>query len=86
MSRSFRKAIIKQKTNQKNWYWKKVRSRIKQSVNRLKLDDSIIIPDQKEIVNNYDYCDYKFDYEYKAYKYPENKDWFEKSKKKYSRK
>ena len=65
MSRSYKKAIIKDK-GFKDIYHKICRRVIKQHVKKfIKNDsDSIILPDEKEIVNDYDYSDYKIDYEY----------------------
>lgn len=62
MSRSFKKAIIKDRPRnykKSSWYWRIVRRCQKQALNASK-----DIPDAKEIVNDYDYCDYKIDYEF----------------------
>lgn len=66
MSRSYRKAIIKDKPrNYKNTslYWRVVRR-----VQKMFWKQGKEVPDPKTIVNDYDYSDYKFDYEYT---YPE---------------
>jgi hypothetical protein len=58
MSRSFKKPIIKDKPRNKkaSSYYRSVRRVIKQAIK----SDSEIIPKSQEIVNDYDYCDYKF--------------------------
>ena len=56
MSRSLRIGILKDKPrNHKNstWYWRIVRRVSKQA-----LQQSKDIPNPKEIVNDYDYCDW----------------------------
>lgn len=67
MSRSRKKAILKDKPkNQKrtSFYWRIVRSAIKNVIRSCKNYEDLEIPDPKTIVNDYDYCDYKIDYEY----------------------
>lgn len=58
MSRSKRKPIIKEKPRNRkaSTYYRRVRRVINQAVKSFKE----IIPDSKEIVNDYDYCDYTF--------------------------
>lgn len=65
MSRSYRKAIYKDK-GLKKLYWKNVRSRINQVVREIKEnpDKEFEIPDPKQIMNDYDYSDYTIDYEH----------------------
>lgn len=58
MSRSHRKAIIKDKKPSNNMYHKKVRRVSKQA-----LREGKEIPEAKIIVNDYDYCDYIWDVE-----------------------
>ena len=68
MSRSIRKAIIKDRPRnykKSSKYWRTVRSCIKNSIRNCKNLEELEIPDPKIIVNDYDYCDYIFDYEYK---------------------
>lgn len=62
MSRSYKKAIIKDRPRnykKSSLYWRKVRRVQKQALKQNK-----DIPNPKTIVNDYDYCDYKIDYEY----------------------
>ena len=64
MSRSYKKAIIKDRPRnykKSSKYWRTVRRCQKQAVNAFK-----DIPEPKTIVNDYDYSDYKFDYEYSS--------------------
>jgi len=69
MSRSRRKPIIKdgpRNTKKSSTYWRPVRRVMNQTVRGLDDDsdgayDDEIIPNPKEIVNDYDYSDYKFD-------------------------
>ena len=58
MSRSRKKAILKDKKPSNNMYHKKVRRVSKQA-----LREGKEIPDAKVIVNDYDYSDYTFDIE-----------------------
>lgn len=65
MSRSYKRAIIKDK-GLKDIYWKIVRSRINQHVKKfLKEPDleEVTIPEPKEIINDYSFCDFVNDYE-----------------------
>lgn len=62
MSRSYKKAIIKDRPRnykKSSLYWRRVRRVQKQALKQNK-----DIPNPKTIVNDYDYCDYKLDYEY----------------------
>lgn len=71
MSRSYRKAIIKDKS--KNYKISQFANRIIRRVENgyvrdiLSLEDmeSYNIPDRSEIFNDYDYCDYRFVPEYR---------------------
>jgi hypothetical protein len=65
MSRSYKLAIKKDR-GLKSYYWKKIRRITKQIVKSLSFDnaDDIYIPNPKEVMNDYDYCDYVIDYEY----------------------
>ncbi len=69
MSRSQRKPIIKDRPRnykKSSSYWRTVRRVIKNNVRYLQekmLDENI--PDPKEIVNDYDYSDYRLDYRFK---------------------
>ena len=71
MSKSRKKyPIVKDKTGR--WYNKTIRRTIKRAVRDIKnLSDilSYYIPNNKEIVNQYDICDYKLDFS-KYLKYP----------------
>lgn len=62
MSRSFKKAIIKQchrNYKKSTKYWRVIRRCQKQAVNSSK-----DVPDPKSIVNDYDYSDYTINYEF----------------------
>lgn len=66
MSRSKKEPIIKEapRNHKKSTeYWRKVRRVINQSVRKLffKDEDEVVIPNPKEIVNDYDYSDYTLD-------------------------
>ena len=65
MSRSYKLAIVKDR-GLKNYYWKKFRRIINQSVKQITFDNAddkvLLIP--KEVMNDYDYCDYVIDYEH----------------------
>ena len=66
MSRSRKKSIYKGRGLKPYWHF--VRSRINQSVRGIRdLNDKedYNIPNSKEIVNDWEYCDYKFNCEYK---------------------
>lgn len=71
MSRSYKLAILKDK-GLKNYYWKKVRRVTNQIVKSITLEnaDEVLLPDPKEIMNDYDYSDYKIDYQFnKSFSY-----------------
>lgn len=65
MSRSYRKAIIKEKDKT---YFRKIRricnSYIRDIVNFSDMEDCLI-PKRQEIFKDYDYCDYRFNIEYR---------------------
>ena len=70
MSRSKRKAIIKDKprnVNRAAQYWQAIRSRTNTAIRSCDDLEELEIPDPKTIVNDYDYCDYVVDYEHKIY-------------------
>ena len=64
MSRSYRKAIIKDKDRT---YFRKIRricnSYIRGVVNFLDMED-YLIPKRQEIFNDYNYCDHRYNIEY----------------------
>lgn len=62
MSRSKRKPYIKDKPrNHKRTtlYWSRIRSVIKNKLRSSNLED-VVLPNPREIINDYDYCDYSF--------------------------
>ena len=66
MSRSKKEPIIKERPRnhrKSTEYWRRVRRVISQSVRKLfyKEEDEVVIPNPKEIVNDYDYSDYTMD-------------------------
>lgn len=73
MSRSYRKAIIKDTSYKasrryrpkEKSYWAKVRSKIKTVFRSSKDLEELELPSPKTIVNDAEVCDYVFDYEYK---------------------
>lgn len=84
MGKSFRKAIIKDKGLRP--YWRPIRSKINQLV-RMGVED---LPNEKTIINDYDYSDYRFTPEFDTvsdYRYSKNpEEDLKKDKAKYSRK
>lgn len=64
MSRSFKKNVIYKDKGFKQKYWKNVRSAINNKIRSVdpQLLDETVIPDPKEIVNDYNYCDYIITY------------------------
>lgn len=72
MSDSHKKAIIKDRIRNKNpasAYWKPIRRVNKQIMHKFleDIDDEDAYPktkNPKEVINDYDYSDYKVDYEY----------------------
>ena len=85
MSRSRRQPIIKDRPrNEKksSLYWRIVRRVINSKVRQIiKNDDEIDIPEPKEIVNDYDYCDYVIDYRDPGWS-EKHKEYIEKQKRK----
>jgi len=84
MSRSRRQPIIKDRSrNEKKStsYWRRVRRVINNFVSSIKYDIELeeTLPKPKEIINDYDYCDYVIDYRHGS-------DYFKESKKKAKRK
>lgn len=67
MGKSYKKAIIKDKTNTKT-YRRAIRGSqntfIRSNLDKMLNDEDFVIPDRKEIINDYDYSDWKFDYEH----------------------
>lgn len=68
MSRSRRQPVVKDRPrNSKKTaeYWRPVRRVMNQTVRGLnELSEDEIIPDPQEIVNDYNYSDYKWDYRF----------------------
>lgn len=58
MSKSYREPWIKDKNNFN--YNKLIRSRINSVVRQLKYDPELRLPLAKELINDYDVCDFKF--------------------------
>lgn len=87
MSRSRRKPIIKDRPRNKKkstLYWRIVRRVINGKVRILK-DNPIEegqLPEPKEIVNDYDYCDWVSDFRDPFWKEFRDKDYIEKKKRK----
>lgn len=72
MSRSYKKAIIKDVGFCKKIYWKTHRRIINSIISSTNISDldEIVLPHPREIINDYSYSDYKIDYEYnKAFGY-----------------
>lgn len=73
MSRSRKKAFYRDKPDTRR-YWRTIRRVQKMIVSSFmsNTEQDIIIPSEKEIINDYDYSDYKSELEYtnlKEYKY-----------------
>lgn len=67
MSRSRRKPIVKDRPRndkKSSLYWRVVRRVINDKVRQITKspEEDVELPEPKEIVNDYDYCDYKIDY------------------------
>ena len=90
MSRSRRKAIIKDRPRnikKSSFYWRQVRSSQNNVIRSCRDFDELEIPNAKTIVDDYDYCDYKFDYEFDSYLgVNTTREKIEKQKEKYRRK
>lgn len=66
MGKSYKKGIIKDRIrngNPASAYHKPIRRVQKQYIKQLKYNDEIEIPDARIIVNDYDKCDWIWDYE-----------------------
>ena len=66
MSRSKKEPIVKERPRnhrKSTEYWRRVRRVINQAVRKLffKDEDEVVIPNPKQIVNDYDYSDYTMD-------------------------
>ena len=61
MSKSRKKPIRKDKGFEKSIYWRKIRRIIKRAI---KLGKEVL-PHPKEIINDYNYCDWIFDYRFR---------------------
>lgn len=59
MSKSYRQPIYKDRGKEHFIYWKKIRREWKQ-----KLHSRKPLRNPKEIINDYDYCDYIFDWRF----------------------
>lgn len=86
MSRSRRQPIVKDRPrNEKksSLYWRIVRRVINGKVREIVKndDDEINLPEPKEIVNDYDYCDYVIDYRDPSWS-EKHKEYIEKQKRK----
>jgi len=67
MSRSKKKAILKDRPKnhkKSSLYWRTIRSAIKNVIRSCQNFEDLEIPNPKTIISDYDYCDYKIDYEY----------------------
>ena len=66
MGKSFKKnLIVKDKKPKNNLYWKTVRSSVKNKLRSMDIEEieEGVIPDVKEIVNDYNYRDYEIHYD-----------------------
>lgn len=64
MARSFKKPYIKDKprnSKKSSDYWRRIRTNQNQVVRQLKYDPTLEIPEEKTIVNDWDYEDYKYE-------------------------
>lgn len=68
MSRSKRKPIIKERPRnykKSSYYWRTIRRIIKSKVKYLGDDiDNKVLPNPKEITDDWDYSDYRFDFRF----------------------
>jgi hypothetical protein len=70
MSKSYKLAIIKDRprnVKKSSLYWRQVRSSQNNVIRSCRDFEELEIPNAKTIVDDYDYCDYKFDYEFDPY-------------------
>jgi hypothetical protein len=62
MSHSYKKPIVKQKNRnfkKSQIYWRTIRRVINHTIRNFKNNlDEMVLPKEKSIVNDYDYCDY----------------------------
>ena len=84
MSNSYRKPVIKDKPRSKKRtpeYWRKVRRVQRQQTDKNNLEE-LEISNPKSIINDYDYCDWIWDFRYMDDEFDEYKE----ERTKYSRK
>ena len=93
MSRSIKKAIIKEGTGRERRRIRKTVRRSQKNFMRTHLEEIVAgeksIPSQKSIINDWEYSDYKIDYENRRYSWwnkGESDESFNKRKKKFTRK
>lgn len=93
MSRSIKKAIIKEGTGRKRRRIRKTVRRSQKNFMRTHLEEIAAgeksIPSQKSIINDWEYSDYKIDYENRRYSWwskGESDESFDERKKKFTRK
>ena len=93
MSRSIKKAIIKEGTGRERRRIRKAVRRSQKNFMRTHLEEIAAgeksIPSQKSIINDWEYSDYKIDYENRRYSWwskGESDESFNKRKKKFTRK
>lgn len=63
MSKSYKKAYVKDSPRNKKKsteYWRRVRRVQSNVISQLKYDPTLEIPDEKTIVNDFDFQDYRF--------------------------
>ena len=93
MSRSIKKAIIKEGTGRERRRIRKTVRRSQKNFMRTHLEEIAAgeksIPSQKSIINDWEYSDYKIDYENRRYSWwskGESNESFDERKKKFTRK
>ena len=93
MSRSIKKAIIKEGTGRERRRIRKTVRRSQKNFMRTHLEEIAagekLIPSQKSIINDWEYSDYKIDYENRRYSWwskGESNESFDERKKKFTRK
>ena len=93
MSRSIKKAIIKEGTGRERRRIRKIVRRSQKNFMRTHLEEIAagekLIPSQKSIINDWEYSDYKIDYENRRYSWwskGESDESFDERKKKFTRK
>ena len=60
MSKSTRKPYVKDKGYSTSEYWQVVRHNWKQHLHSNYMDEDLIFRSPKSLVNDYDYCDWRF--------------------------